>query len=524
MRCLFCHDTSRDTRAGVTPSLNNRTMHLHAIDLFSGIGGISLALFDVVETVLYCEWDKYCQQVLVERMSEGKLHKAPVHSDVKTLYLGNKLDANMIVGGFPCQDISCIGLQKGIADGERSSMFYEIIRIIDENPRIEYLFLENVPNILKCGLAEVIEELVLKRQWRLQWTCRSAGAFGAPHLRNRWFCLAIRQGASPVFERGAEDDMNHMWSDDWYTKGEPEKRVSLKPREGVEPDESYDENWVHRCHCLGNSVVPMVVRQAFLELAKCSSYWESISSAFSIYARKLSSVSYPYPETGLIIGDLFYDMPVNTQKINQVKIDVKIGGAAGKEPFVFNTLPTPRRGMTHASSVTDRSVRDLPTVLVHSHLAIDYMKSLGIPEPEQGKWQAVAVANVNYIEWMMGYAKDWTKVHNFKKVPKTKLTGGEDGTEDRGYSFDDASMPQDQGEDSGCEGKPKNLTATTPRRSRRRRCASSTASMTTRHSYNGMHMFMRDNVGKDVRQVAALWKTLSAEEKAHYSKLAKELR
>jgi site-specific DNA-cytosine methylase len=48
---------------------------INGLDLFSGIGGISLALKDLVRPLAYVEIDDYCQKVLKERMSEGKLHR-----------------------------------------------------------------------------------------------------------------------------------------------------------------------------------------------------------------------------------------------------------------------------------------------------------------------------------------------------------------------------------------------------------------------------------------------------------------
>lgn len=51
---------------------------MNGLDLFSGIGGITLALKEFVKTVAYCEIDPYCQSVLLSRMQEGNLPKAPI--------------------------------------------------------------------------------------------------------------------------------------------------------------------------------------------------------------------------------------------------------------------------------------------------------------------------------------------------------------------------------------------------------------------------------------------------------------
>jgi len=58
---------------------------LNGLDLFSGIGGISLALKPWVRTVAYCEVDRYCQGVLLSRMQSGELSEAPIWAEVKDL-------------------------------------------------------------------------------------------------------------------------------------------------------------------------------------------------------------------------------------------------------------------------------------------------------------------------------------------------------------------------------------------------------------------------------------------------------
>ncbi len=93
-----------------------------------------------------------CQHVPVKRMKTGDLHKAPIHGDIKTLHVSTVNPPNMLCGGVPCTDISSIGLQKGINDETSSGLFLEMVRIIDDTPSIDILFLENVSNIIKCGM------------------------------------------------------------------------------------------------------------------------------------------------------------------------------------------------------------------------------------------------------------------------------------------------------------------------------------------------------------------------------------
>jgi site-specific DNA-cytosine methylase len=74
---------------------------IQGLDLFSGIGGISLALRDYMRPVAYCEIDPYCQSVLLSRMQTGDLPKAPIWDDITTLNPKELEATDIIVGGFP---------------------------------------------------------------------------------------------------------------------------------------------------------------------------------------------------------------------------------------------------------------------------------------------------------------------------------------------------------------------------------------------------------------------------------------
>lgn len=77
-------------------------MRINGLSLFSGIGGIDVALSEYVRTVAYCEIDTFCQKVLLSRMADGSLCNAPIWDDIKTLQGGqfNGL-VDIVFGGFP---------------------------------------------------------------------------------------------------------------------------------------------------------------------------------------------------------------------------------------------------------------------------------------------------------------------------------------------------------------------------------------------------------------------------------------
>ena len=167
-------------------------LSLRVLDLFSGIGGFSLGLERAgMKPVAFCEIEPYCRAVLGKRWPN-----VPVYHDVREL-TGEKLRADGIVadvicGGFPCQDISCAGKREGI-DGKRSGLWGEYARIIGEI-RPAYAIVENVAALAIRGLDRVLGDLAALG-YDAEWHCIPASAVGAPHRRDRIWIVAYANSA-----------------------------------------------------------------------------------------------------------------------------------------------------------------------------------------------------------------------------------------------------------------------------------------------------------------------------------------
>lgn len=166
---------------------------LNGLDLFSGYGGITIALSDWVRPIAYCEIDRYCEGGLLSNMSRRVLRVSPIWDDIRTFEGRTFKDRiDIIYGGFPCQDISIAGLGKGLA-GERSGLFFEIVRLAKEiQPK--FVFLENVPAITSRGGLRVVREIT-QMGYDTRWCVISAASVGALHRRERWFLLAHSNGS-----------------------------------------------------------------------------------------------------------------------------------------------------------------------------------------------------------------------------------------------------------------------------------------------------------------------------------------
>lgn len=271
---------------------------LNGLDLFSGIGGIGIALRPWVRTVAYCETDRYAQGVLLSRTADGTLDRAPIWDDVRTLRGRMLPEIDIIFGGFPCQDISVAGLGAGLG-GERSGLFFEIVRLTKEC-RPTFVFLENVPAIRTRGLDRVLREFT-EIGYDCRWTMLSASGMGAPHRRERWFLLAHANGAK-LWEQperigggysqaeSPNNGDNGFMADPMRSGLERLDDSGCGDRSGgktgqsgvrvigkgitsdwaIEPDVGRVVNGLpnraHRLRCLGNSVVPIQAREAFERL------------------------------------------------------------------------------------------------------------------------------------------------------------------------------------------------------------------------------------------------------------------
>lgn len=163
------------------------------VDFFAGIGGIRLGLEQAGhKCVGFCEFDKYARttyKAMYDTEGEWENH------DVRTVKPYDVPAADLWCFGFPCQDISVAGKQKGLQEGERSGLFYEIMRLLagrrkEDRPR--WLLIENVKNLLSIGNGFDFARLLCEvggYGYSLQWDTLNSKDFGVPQNRERVFIV-----------------------------------------------------------------------------------------------------------------------------------------------------------------------------------------------------------------------------------------------------------------------------------------------------------------------------------------------
>jgi DNA (cytosine-5)-methyltransferase 1 len=120
--------------------------------LFSGIGVFDKAAEDNgLQNIFQCEINDYCQEVLSERFPTTEKFR-----DIRELD-GRKFEGkiDILTGGFPCQDISAANPNGKGLEGERSGLWYEYYRIIQET-RPKIIIIENSPVLRIKGLNIVL--------------------------------------------------------------------------------------------------------------------------------------------------------------------------------------------------------------------------------------------------------------------------------------------------------------------------------------------------------------------------------
>jgi hypothetical protein len=215
---------------------------LRALDLFSGIGGITYGLRGIVTPVVYVEKDPDAREFLKKKHPD-----TPVFDDVCTFDATPlKGSIDIITAGWPCTGFSTSGKGTGF-EHEASGLFTEVVRMAKEcEPK--YLFLENSFILSKIDNLKVIVKSFDEIGYDCRWlTCRATNV-GALHQRHRWFCL--------VSKREINNDIEIPFVEcfDWKNN-EPPKQIQKNT-----PENRQITRW------LGNAVVPDQVRFAFTTL------------------------------------------------------------------------------------------------------------------------------------------------------------------------------------------------------------------------------------------------------------------
>ncbi len=207
---------------------------LNVIELFAGVGGFRLGLEATkgFEVVWGNQWEpsKKAQDAFncyANRFKENGIHS---NEDIMTVdeKLLSGLNANVIVGGFPCQDYSVarsLSGEKGI-QGKKGVLFWEIIRIATE-VKPKYILLENVDRLLKSPSKQRGRDFsIMLASFRdlgytVEWRVLNAAEYGQAQRRRRIFIFAVRNDIQFVQKREHTDDTAMLKTEGFFAKAFP---------------------------------------------------------------------------------------------------------------------------------------------------------------------------------------------------------------------------------------------------------------------------------------------------------------
>ena len=159
---------------------------LKLLDLFSGIGGFSLGLESTggFETIAFVEKDDFCQKVLKKHWPN-----TTIEGDIRNVK-GDKYEADVITGGFPCQPFSVAGKRKGTDDDRY--LWDETIRVVREC-KPKWFIGENVEGLININNGLVLRQVqtdLEKEGFEVQCLIIPASGIGAWHQRKRIWIMA----------------------------------------------------------------------------------------------------------------------------------------------------------------------------------------------------------------------------------------------------------------------------------------------------------------------------------------------
>ncbi|MFC4799432.1 DNA (cytosine-5-)-methyltransferase [Neobacillus sp. GCM10023253] len=207
---------------------------LKVIELFAGVGGFRLGLEATkgFEVVWGNQWEpsKKAQDAFncYARNFDGK----GIHSNQDIASVNEKdlvaLNADIIVGGFPCQDYSVarsLSGEKGI-QGKKGVLFWEIVRLATEI-KPKYILLENVDRLLKSPSKQRGRDFsIMLASFRdlgytVEWRVINAAEYGQAQRRRRIFIFAVRNDVQFVKNRENVQPASMLHTEGFFAKAFP---------------------------------------------------------------------------------------------------------------------------------------------------------------------------------------------------------------------------------------------------------------------------------------------------------------
>lgn len=198
---------------------------MNVISLFAGIGGLDSGFIQNGFDVIWAnDFDKYAVQTYKAN------YKNPIIlGDLNQIKLESIPNADVIIGGFPCQPFSMMGEMKGFED-TRGTLFFRIVEIIknqiSRGNKPKALVLENVRNLKlhdNGNTFKVIKKALEDLGYTVYDKILNSADYGIPQTRNRTFIVCFSNNKTQfnypekkVLDLTLQDLLEHDVADKYY--------------------------------------------------------------------------------------------------------------------------------------------------------------------------------------------------------------------------------------------------------------------------------------------------------------------
>ena len=164
------------------------------VSLFSGAGGLDLGFHNAGFEIIWAnDFDKYAVQTYRENFDNEI-----IYDDINNIDFEGIPDADVIIGGFPCQPFSMMGSELGF-DDVRGTVFFTVADLIkkkiDKGAKPKVVVLENVRRLLTHdggNTFKVIKHIMEKELgYKVFYKVLNSSDFGVPQTRNRIFIVCF---------------------------------------------------------------------------------------------------------------------------------------------------------------------------------------------------------------------------------------------------------------------------------------------------------------------------------------------
>jgi len=193
---------------------------LKVLELFAGVGGFRLGLEKTgnYEVVWSNQWEPSTKAQHASMVYETRFGpENHSNEDISEVATSEIPDADILVGGFPCQDYSVattLQNSKGLI-GKKGVLWWSIHRLLSEKKHPpKYLFLENVDRLLKSPSNQRGRDFAIMLKslddlgYAVEWRVINAADYGMPQRRRRIFFLGYHKSTSVYKSLKKEDKSN----------------------------------------------------------------------------------------------------------------------------------------------------------------------------------------------------------------------------------------------------------------------------------------------------------------------------